>query len=168
MAQLRVMEESIVKELLNTLPQVGQVRWIGLSPKRKEALIPVQSAQVIATTGLEGDHHGMTGKSKRQVTLINAEHLEALGKLLGEPPIEPDRLRRNVVVAGINLFALKGQRFRLGSAVLEGTGPCDPCSRMETELGTGGYNAMRGHGGITARVLVGGEVNVGDTVELVL
>lgn len=168
MAQLRVMEESIVKQLLNTLPQVGQVRWIGLSPQRKKPLVSVQSAQLIATTGLEGDHHGMTGKSKRQVTLIQAEHLEVLGKLLDESSIEPGRLRRNLVVAGINIFALKGQRFRLGTAVLEGTGPCDPCSRMEAELGTGGYNAMRGHGGICARVLESGEVNVGDAVELVL
>jgi len=160
------MEESVVKQLLSTLPQVGRVEWIGLSPKRKEALIPVPSAQVVATTGLEGDHHGMTGKSKRQVTLIQAEHLEVLGKLLGEGPIAPGRLRRNVVVSGINLFALKRRRFRLGATLLEGTGTCDPCSRMEAELGIGGYNAMRGHGGICARVLESGQIRLGDTVEL--
>lgn len=68
-------------------------------------------------------------------------------------------------MSGINLLALHDRRFRIGSALLEGTGLCHPCSRMEEALGQGGYNAMRGHGGITARVLEGGLVQIGDRVE---
>jgi MOSC domain-containing protein YiiM len=69
-------------------------------------------------------------------------------------------------VSGLPLLALKDRRFRLGSeaggwVLLEGTGECHPCSRMEEALGAGGYNAVRGHGGITARVLEGGTVAVG-------
>ena len=56
-------------------------------------------------------------------------------------------------------MALKDVTFRLGGAVLKGTGPCHPCSRMEQVLGTGGYNAMRGHGGLTAIVLEDGDVS---------
>ena len=78
--------------------------------------------------------------------------------------LDPALLRRNIVVAGLNLLALKGRRFRIGGALLEGSGPCEPCSRMEEALGPGGYNAMRGHGGITARVVEGGLIRVGDAV----
>jgi MOSC domain-containing protein YiiM len=75
-------------------------------------------------------------------------------------------LRRNLVVAGCNLRALQGRRFTIGDVELEGTGECHPCSRMEEALGEGGYQAMRGHGGLNARILRGGTLRIGDAVEL--
>jgi MOSC domain-containing protein YiiM len=80
--------------------------------------------------------------------------------------VAPDLLRRNIAVAGINVLALKDRKFQIGDVLLEGSGPCEPCSRMEENLGPGGYNAMRGHGGITARVLEGGTIRVGDAVRV--
>ena len=69
-----------------------------------------------------------------------------------------------MLVSGIPLVALKGRRFRIGELLLEGTDDCDPCSRMEDALGPGGYNAMRGMGGLCARILEGGSLRVGDAV----
>ena len=79
--------------------------------------------------------------------------------------VVPATLRRNLVVSGLPLVALKGRRFRIGEAVFEGTGDCDPCSRMEAALGPGGYNAMRQHGGLCARVIASGSFALGDAVE---
>jgi MOSC domain-containing protein YiiM len=120
--------------------------------------------EALVDEGLRGDRYRSSGK--RQVTLIQAEHLPVMASLLGVP-VEPEMLRRNLVVSGINLLALKGARFRIGEALLEGSGPCEPCSRMEAALGPGGYNTMRGHGGITARVIEGGWIRVGDAVAFV-
>jgi MOSC domain-containing protein YiiM len=119
-----------------------------------------------AGQGLEGDRH--RGAGRRQVTLIQGEHLDVIAALLGLPPgaVRPEQLRRNLVVRGVNLLALRQARFRVGDALLEGTGTCDPCSRMEAVLGSGGFNAMRGHGGITARVLEPGQIGIGAEVRL--
>jgi MOSC domain-containing protein YiiM len=70
-------------------------------------------------------------------------------------------------VEGINLLALKGKVFRVGEAVFEYSGECHPCSRMEESLGSGGYNAMRGHGGITAKVIKDGIIGLGDAVRVI-
>ena len=151
--------------LLNTLPQVGKVEWIGLRTAREGPISIVQSAQVVAGRGIEGDHR-MSGRinSKRQITLIQAEHLVAVASMLQRDHVLPELVRRNVLVSGVNLLALKGKQFQVGAVTLEYTGPCEPCSRMEATFGPGGYNAMRGHGGITARILTSGVIQVGDPV----
>jgi len=107
---------------------------------------------------------GWSGPGKRQVTLIQAEHLPVIAALAGLDAVTPEELRRNIVVRGLPLLALKDARFQIGEVILEGTGECHPCSRMEETFGPGGYNAVRGHGGITARVVRGGLIRVGDTL----
>ncbi|HKK73450.1 MAG TPA: MOSC domain-containing protein [Saprospiraceae bacterium] len=153
------------KDLLNSLPQRGSVSWMGLRPKKDVDLVAVDEAVLDPETGLVGDHYRGRSK-KRQVTLIQAEHLGVVGQLLGRE-ISPGLTRRNVVVAGINLLALKDRQFQIGEVILEGTGYCHPCSKMERNLGEGGYNAMRGHGGLTAKIVKGGTIQLGDEVSLV-
>ena len=155
--------DSALGALMATLPRAGQVQWIGLRPARDVPMLEVRQAQVVAGKGLVGDRYG-SGSGKRGITLIQAEHLAAIAALSGHDAVAPALLRRNVVVSGIPLVALKGRRFRIGAAVFEGTQPCDPCSRMEAALGPGGYNAMRGHGGLCARVLQDGVIAVGDAL----
>lgn len=157
-----------ISELTTEFPRTGRVDWIGIAQVRGGTIELQNSVTLQAGTGIEGEHHAKSGKSKRQVTLIQGEHLPVIASLLGRNDVDPAVLRRNIVVSGINLLALKDQQFRLGEALLEGSGLCAPCSQMEANLGPGGYNAMRGHGGITAIVLEGGAVRVGDTVVAVV
>jgi MOSC domain-containing protein YiiM len=125
----------------------------------------VEEVLVSPQEGLESDrYHGRSGH--RQVTLLQAEHLPVIASCIGQEYVSPETLRRNLIVRGINLLALKDKVITVGSVELEITGLCHPCSRMEELLGTGGYNAMRGHGGLTARVLTHGRIAVGDPVRL--
>lgn len=158
------MVESL-KELINTIAHPGSLTWIGLRAERRAEMMVVEQADVTAD-GLLGDHasKGRDISGKRAVTLIQSEHLAVIGAFLHQPPLDPSLLRRNLVVSGINLLSLKGRSIKIGSATLAVTGPCAPCSRMEEELGTGGYSAVRGHGGVTARVIKPGFIKLGDTV----
>jgi MOSC domain-containing protein YiiM len=157
---------SALGRLMATLPRAGRVEWIGLRPKRDVPMHAAESAQAQAGGGLVGDRY-TGGSGKRGVTLIQAEHLPAIAALSGRADVAPALLRRNVVVSGIPLVALKGRRFRIGEVLLEGTDSCDPCSRMEEALGPGGFNAMRGMGGLCARIVEGGTFNVGDAVSAI-
>ena len=146
---------------------------------RLEALIvrgsPRMPARIITETraiervGLEHDRLGQRGEaelSTRQVTLIQYEHLAVIAQLARVAHVDPIGLRRNLVVSGINLLALKNLKIRVGESLLEVVGPCHPCSRMEEAIGKGGYAAMRGHGGMTARVLESGAIRTGDEIHI--
>ncbi|MDB5519034.1 MAG: hypothetical protein JWQ17_5792 [Tardiphaga sp.] len=145
----------------------GQLAWIGLRPARRAPILAPDSAILTTARGIAGDHYDTRRDGPRQVTLIAMEDLAAIAAFLGLAEVAPDLVRRNLVTRGINLWALKDRRFRVGAALLEGSGYCAPCGFMEENLGPGGYNAVRGHGGITARVLEGGEIRIGDVVERV-
>ena len=144
-------------------------------PDRRAAVLSVDSGFALKGRGLQGDRSAAMVPAtpdggKRQVTLIQAEHLPVIAALMRLGAVDPSSLRRNLVVSGLNLLAAKSlfkdqpMVLRIGAVVLQITGPCEPCSRMEELLGAGGYNALRGHGGLTARVLVGGALQTGDAV----
>jgi MOSC domain-containing protein YiiM len=182
-----------LRALTANFPRAGRIEQVLLRPARDVPMQSVERAEAIVARGLAGDRsaarasaganaarasagaNAMPGGGKRQVTLIQAEHLPVIAALVSRGAVEASLLRRNLVVSGLNLLAARALfkdqplRLMLGDAVvLEISGPCEPCSKMEAALGAGGYNAMRGHGGVTARVLQAGTLRVGDAVRCVL
>lgn len=156
-----------LKDLLRPPHVIGRLEAIVVRGDPRQPARRVDATQALAGIGLADDRlgrRGDSGLSTRQVSLIQWEHLPVIAALAGVPAVDVVALRRNLVVSGINLLALKNARVRIGEALLEIVGPCHPCSRMEEAVAPGGYAAMRGHGGMTARVLEGGGLRVGDPV----
>ena len=165
-----------LRELSQRFAAEGRVEAILLRPARHGPVILATEARAEPGRGLVGDHRANTVRTgeqarKRELTLFQSEHLDLVARWCGLDSLEPSRLRRNLVVSGINLLSMRSPfpdlniEWAVGNEVrIEITGSCDPCSRMEDELGPGGYNALRGHGGMTARILAGGVLRVGDSV----
>ena len=157
-------EEKPYEALFDNFSREGEITWIGIRKQAHEPMTVLEETYA-NVGGLKNDHSNKGNpESKRQVTIIQYEHLAAAASFLGKISIDPALVRRNIVVKGINLNALKNKQFLLGEAVLEMTGFCRPCERMEENLGKGGYNAMRGHGGFTCRVIREGKIKIGDRV----
>ncbi|MFM2118795.1 MAG: hypothetical protein RL722_263 [Pseudomonadota bacterium] len=154
---------------LNRPPMIeGRIEAIIVRSHARDPARRIEATTALAGIGLVDDRLGQRGEaelSTRQVTLIQAEHLDVIARLARVAHVDPVGLRRNLVISGINLLALKNARLQVGQSVLEVVGPCQPCSRMEETIGPGGYAAMRGHGGMTARILVSGAIRLGDVVK---
>jgi MOSC domain-containing protein YiiM len=147
-------------ELLSRFPRPGPIEAILLRSARHVDPQEVEAAD-LGAGGLVRDH---ARPGKRALTLFQAEHFPVITAIVGREATAY-LSRRNLVVSGLNLNALRGAFLQLGpTAAIEITGPCAPCSRMEQALGKGGYNAVRGNGGWCATVLQPGRLSVGDEV----
>ena len=126
----------------------------GRGTGRSEAL---ERARAIEGFGLEGCAHA--NPPRREVLLASQEHLDAVG-------VEPGVIRENVTVSGADVHEWPlGQRVRVGEAVFEITMVCDPCQRMD-ELRDGLRSELDGRRGMLAHVVEGGEIALGDSIEL--
>lgn len=160
-------QKALFSRYIKSLPP-GELTWIGVRPGRRMAMDVLESTEAVKDLGLVGDHRmDKTPGSGRQVTLISEEFIQQIGQFLGDKIVYPEQLRRNLVVKGINLNALRYQQFKIGSAVFEAGALCHPCSRMEQALGKGAIAAMMGHGGLCLKVIESGTIKVGDKVKLV-
>ena len=136
----------------------GSVVSIQICVGHREPMKSVESADLVAGYGIEGDRHATSRgpRTRRQVLLMDVETLGSFG-------LEGGQTRENVTTKGIDLHALPaGSRVALGDeAVVEITGFCDPCGRMD-ELRDGLREAMVDRRGMLATVVAGGGVRVGD------
>lgn len=143
----------------------GKIEWIGLRSSHKGSIELVQEVEAIAGLGLRGDHRcEKTPGSARQVTFISVEFIQQISLHLNMDEIPPELLRRNIVISGMNLNALRYQKVKIGSAVFEMTAQCHPCSRMEKAIGEGAIAAMMGYGGLCAKVIKAGKIGLGYAV----
>lgn len=135
--------------------------WIGLRPGRDQPVIEPQIADLRVGAGILGDRFKPSKGSKREVTLLLTRQVEAISAEIGQA-ISFAMLRRNLVIEAEVDQLGTSQRFHLGDAVIEITGPCPPCARMREKLGELGFRAMRGRGGFTARVIEEGRIQIND------
>jgi MOSC domain-containing protein YiiM len=116
-----------------------------------------ERVRAIESLGFEGCAHA--NPPRREVLLASKEHLDAVG-------VDPGAIRENVTVEGVDVHEWPvGQRVRVGDALLEITMVCDPCSRMD-ELRPGLRAEIDGRRGMLAHIVEGGEIALGDAVEL--
>src|SRR5262245_5146528 len=105
--------QSTLAPLLENFPHAGRLEWIGLRAASRGSVRAVNHAEALADHGLAGDHKSRHAGGRRQVTLIQHEHLVAVGSLLARAGVAPELARRNLVVSGINLIALRDRRFTI-------------------------------------------------------
>jgi MOSC domain-containing protein YiiM len=124
----------------------------------RKPMTAVDHVMALADRGFEGCIHGRPG-GKRQILLVDSETLAAFG-------LVPGTLRENITTVGLNTADLKPeQRLVIGSAVLEVTIPCEPCSRMD-EIRTGLQEDLQNRRGVLCRVIAGGRISTGDAIEV--
>lgn len=146
---------------------VGAVEAICIAPDAGAELEHVDAARALAGAGLEGDRYvrgtgtfssGVPGSA---LTLIEAEVCDSF-----DPPLRTDEHRRNIVTRGIDLNALVGHRFTVGHVLCQGLRLCEPCTVADGYARRPILRALVHRGGLRAEILEGGEIKLGDVVQV--
>ncbi|HLO34924.1 MAG TPA: MOSC domain-containing protein [Candidatus Deferrimicrobium sp.] len=152
------------------IPAAGVVESIHVAAAAGEPMRSLERVRAVAGVGLEGDryalrtgHYSGDAKIDRDITLIEAEEIEALADRTGIM-LAPGETRRNVTTRGIRLNELVGRRFRIGAVECEATRLCEPCQYLTDLLGTPVLAPLAHRAGLRARILTGGEIGLGDEV----
>ena len=140
---------------------------IAFKAKSEAPMETAEAARIEVESGLPGDYSGKLFK-KRQVTVLSKEAWEAACAELGES-LDWTTRRANLFVEGLpSLANSKGQRLRIGSALLEITEETEPCYRMdEARRGLREALSRDWRGGVCCRVIESGDVAEGDSAELI-
>lgn len=151
----------------------GRVEAIAVARTAEAPMSLLDEAGVHAGRGLEGDRYfdgagtfSDPASSGHDLTLIEAEQLEAITLSTGHTPTAEDA-RRNIVTRGIDLNALVGRNFRVGAVECAGRRLCEPCAHLERLTEVGLLRALVHRGGLRADILDDGRIAVGDAIETV-
>jgi MOSC domain-containing protein YiiM len=136
---------------------MGKILHIFRAPRERLPMEEIEEARAITNVGLEGCAHGRAG-SARQVLLVDRETLEAM-------ELRPGIIRENITTDGMDVNGLApNQELRIGDVRLQVSEICHPCDQLE-KIRPGLRREMRGRRGMLCRVLEGGTIRRGDTIE---
>lgn len=125
---------------------------------------PRESIQCVAGKGIEGDRYfGFKEDFKGQITFFSDDVADKMESEFGINKFDRSVMRRNVLIAGVDLNSLIGKRFRLGELVLTGSEECAPCYWMDTAVTEGAHEFLKGNGGLRCRIEKSGTLARGDT-----
>lgn len=150
----------------------GTVQGIFITNTASAEMQAVKTATAIAGLGLEGDRYALgvgfyspnpTTPGARELTLIALESINAVAEAAGVA-FTPVESRRNIVTLGVDLPALLGKRFAIGDVVCEGVRDCPPCVHLDALTGKKVMSHLVRTGGLRARIVVGGEIAIGDAI----
>jgi len=143
----------------------------------ESAGLPMQSisrAELVAGKGIVGDRYynetgtfsaKLAGKPSREATLVELENIDEFNKTFSHEFGEPE-FRRNIVTTGIRLNDLVGKQFSIGETILCGIKLCEPCTHLQALLVDDVLPGLVGKGGLRAAIVVGGEIAIGDTIDV--
>lgn len=146
--------------------------WIAREPRA--SMQSVATVEAVPGVGLEGDRYalgvgtfsGRRGMNVRELSLIANENVAHLAAAAGTALL-PGALRRNLVTEGLDLLRLASARLRIGEVEIECTSTCPPCDHLDRLLGFDTRVHLRKRGGLRARIVVGGTLEPGMTIEVV-
>lgn len=141
----------------------GTVKAIHIATEYGKPVEPVTETQAVMGKGLRGDRYFGT---RRQVTVVATGELEEAASELGRDSIVEGATRRNITVEAEALPRSHGARIEIGEVVLAVWRDCAPCEVMETVVGPGARNALKARAGVSATVVQGGTIQVGDPVRI--
>lgn len=152
-----------------SLAALGRVEFIHVAEPGGALPRPLRSALLRAGVGIDGDRYARAAgywtdsRVTRDLTLVEGEVIDDLcaqGLTVG-----PGELRRNLTTRGVSLNDLVGTPFWVGDVLCVGTELCEPCRHLQTLTGKRLLRLLAHRGGLRARVLIDGTINLGDTIE---
>ena len=145
-------------------------RWDGRpDPALARPVERTDRIEVRAGLGVVGDRYfGVPAHRDASVTVLAAESVEQLAAELGVGPLDALATRRNVVLRGAEVEALRGQLFSLdqgeGEVVLAGGRPANPCAWLDLALTPGAHRGLRGRAGVRCASRTDGVLRLGPAV----